>query len=59
MEQTGGEWDGQADALAVKALEKKHFHPSRIFDAIEKFSPAVPSIQELQKAFQQSKLSRA
>lgn len=59
MEQTGGEWDDQADALAVKALEKKHFHPSRIFDAIEKFSPAVPSIQELQKAFQQSKLSRA
>ena len=59
MEQTGGEWDGQADALAVKALEEKHFHPSRIFDAIEKFSPAVPSIQELQKAFQQSKLSRA
>ena len=58
MEQTGGEWDGQADALAVKALEEKHFHPSRIFDAIEKFSPTVPSIQELQKAFQQSKLSR-
>ena len=59
MEQTGGKWDGQADALAVKALEEKHFHPSRIFDAIEKFSPTVPSIQELQKAFQQSKLSRA
>lgn len=57
MEQNG-EWGRRADELAVQALKKKHFHPSHIFDAIEKFSPSVPSVQELRDAFQSPQLSR-
>lgn len=59
MEKTGGDWSSEADAQAVQALQAKHFHPSRIFDAVEKFSPTVPSIQEVKKAFEMPKLSRA
>ena len=59
MEKTGGDWNLEADAQAVQALQEKHFHPSRIFDAVEKFSPSVPSIPEVKNAFKMPKLSRA